>query len=273
MRNFLTLFDTVKTGMTGTNVKQELSLEKLIYCKPFVLPNKKEPWVDGATLITINEPDFDLPFKLISIEAASDDLFYIATITKDEEVKMFFNVKCLVVEELAPKKYAYYLLTDMHYISEKNMINTKNLTVITAQQLDGLANSLSVNAVTSCNKLVEDFLSLLRTGTAGHVATNERVKYNINGTKKTHNFSSVVYLKPKANKSDEPILVMGRIVEWSHRFFVRGHWRRTEGKVGKDREGNYNVEDYTWVSEHVKGPEDAPIVMKHRVVTERIGVE
>lgn len=40
-------------------------------------------------------------------------------------------------------------------------------------------------------------------------------------------------------------------VDWSHRWLVRGHVRRLS-----DRQ--------TWVRPHVKGPEDKPLVLKHR---------
>lgn len=41
---------------------------------------------------------------------------------------------------------------------------------------------------------------------------------------------------------------------WSHRWYVRGHWRRlASGRV-------------TWVRGHVKGPEDRPLVLKNNIV-------
>ena len=43
-------------------------------------------------------------------------------------------------------------------------------------------------------------------------------------------------------------------LEYSYCFRTRGHWRRiNEGTLGKDRNGNYNVKGYTWVTEYVKG--------------------
>ena len=43
-------------------------------------------------------------------------------------------------------------------------------------------------------------------------------------------------------------------LEYSYCFRVRGHWRRVnEGTLGKDRNGNYNVKGYTWVTEYTKG--------------------
>ena len=42
-------------------------------------------------------------------------------------------------------------------------------------------------------------------------------------------------------------------LEYSFAFKVRGHWRHiNEETLGKDRNGNYNVKGYTWVTEYSK---------------------
>jgi hypothetical protein len=43
-----------------------------------------------------------------------------------------------------------------------------------------------------------------------------------------------------------------RDVDWSHQWEIRGHWRVCE-TIGKDRDGIYQVEGYTWVKNHIKG--------------------
>jgi hypothetical protein len=62
-----------------------------------------------------------------------------------------------------------------------------------------------------------------------------------------------------------PVGYLNRRVEWSHRWFVMGHWRKFEG-LGKNREGGRDVEGYTWVTEHTKGPTEAPLVNKVRMM-------
>lgn len=57
-------------------------------------------------------------------------------------------------------------------------------------------------------------------------------------------------------KSDEP----SQKVDWQSRWDVKGHWRRVKG-LGKDQWGNPNM-GMTWVSEHIKGPDDKPIKKK-----------
>lgn len=51
--------------------------------------------------------------------------------------------------------------------------------------------------------------------------------------------------------------------EHSHAFKVRGHWRKIDG-VGKDRNGNYRIEGFTWVVDYVKG--QGELVNRVRIV-------
>lgn len=55
-------------------------------------------------------------------------------------------------------------------------------------------------------------------------------------------------------------------VDWQHRWQVCGHWRTVKG-IGKDQQGN-PVRGFTWVNEHVKGPDDKPLILKTRVVVD-----
>ena len=60
------------------------------------------------------------------------------------------------------------------------------------------------------------------------------------------------------------IRAIGKL-EFNHSFKVRGHWRRISDKTyGKDRNGNYNILGYTWVTEYVKG--EGELVKKLRVI-------
>ena len=60
------------------------------------------------------------------------------------------------------------------------------------------------------------------------------------------------------------IRAIGKL-EFNHSFKVRGHWRKVSDKTyGKDRNGNYNILGYTWVTEYVKG--EGELVKKLRVI-------
>lgn len=85
------------------------------------------------------------------------------------------------------------------------------------------------------------------------------------GKKKPHQIRRIVRIVPKNSKHKvEPIMPRGKI-DFSHRWEVRGHWRRVPG-MGKDREGNYEIRGLTWVSNFIKGPGELPLIQKLRWV-------
>lgn len=82
--------------------------------------------------------------------------------------------------------------------------------------------------------------------------------------RKPHPIRRIVRIVPKAmRKRDVRPITAGGVLDWSHRWEVRGHWRHVRG-LGKDRAGDYIVAGYTWVKDFVKGPQDKPLVVKTR---------
>lgn len=57
-----------------------------------------------------------------------------------------------------------------------------------------------------------------------------------------------------------PSDTVGRAPDWSHRWTVRGHWRHLKHQRFKSPRA-------VWIPEYVKGPEDAPLVVKDKVIT------
>ena len=54
-------------------------------------------------------------------------------------------------------------------------------------------------------------------------------------------------------------------LEYSHAFRVRGHWRRIDEKsIGKDRTGDYHIQGFTWVIDHIRG--EGEFVKRARIV-------
>ena len=70
--------------------------------------------------------------------------------------------------------------------------------------------------------------------------------------------------KKDYEKKNYEIKAIGKL-EYSHAFKVRGHWRRIDEKsIGKDRNGDYKVEGFTWVTDYIKG--DGELVNRVRIV-------
>lgn len=81
------------------------------------------------------------------------------------------------------------------------------------------------------------------------------------------NISRIIRIRPK-NSTEYIAPIVAREIDWSHRWWVRGHWRKIKGEIalGKDRSGEYTVKNFTWVTEHLKGPEEMQVVNKIRII-------
>lgn len=115
----------------------------------------------------------------------------------------------------------------------------------------------------ACMKGLETMLKRLQDGPIGAIKTNEVWKPRIYGQKTKVNIRKIIVIaerKEQGARSD-----MGYEIDWSHRWEVRGHWRKQPGRIGRDRDGN-PYKDWTWVRPHVKGPEHAELISKTRVV-------
>ena len=70
--------------------------------------------------------------------------------------------------------------------------------------------------------------------------------------------------KENVTKKYNSIHSMGRL-EYTSSFHVRGHWRTiNEKSLGKDRNGNYGINGYSWVTVYIKG--EGELTKRLRVV-------
>ncbi len=92
-----------------------------------------------------------------------------------------------------------------------------------------------------------------------------KIKYKdrISKEKKFHSIKDIVYVCPRKAKIKDSLI--GQSIDWSHRWRVMGHWRKID-RIGKDRAGNYNINDFTWVKDYVKGLEKLPLIEKKRII-------
>lgn len=87
--------------------------------------------------------------------------------------------------------------------------------------------------------------------------------YRLGANKKRIEYiNRVVVLK--APTKQQKALVTKKKLEFSHRFEVRGHWRKVN-RFGHDQNGNL-IQGKTWVRPCIKGPETKPLVKKIRVI-------
>lgn len=87
--------------------------------------------------------------------------------------------------------------------------------------------------------------------------------YRLGAKKKRIDYiNKVVVLK--APTRQQTVFAVKKKMEFSHRFEVRGHWRKVR-RLGRDQNGNV-IEGRTWVRPCVKGPETKPLIKKIRTL-------
>lgn len=218
-------------------------VEAMLEAKPIVfLPEAESgkeviPWKEGDPL--------DLPFKMVFLEYLGNN------ITSMSEGNRKLDCTGIMVEEKAPGDYQYALLLDFG--------TNQVIHCIPPEAKEVKEHFLGI---------VRSMLKRLYTEQVGTSVSRNMVKIRSGqGIKIKKRIGQIIYVSPKRSTEDLEAMV-GKDIEWSHRWRVRGHWRKLPeaSKIGKDREGNLIVRGFTWVTEHIKGPEEAPLVEKVRVV-------
>lgn len=227
--------------MGPSELKYGQFLENLDHCQHFVFTP------EGGPVKDVDHEEvpakLDLPFRAISIEVLGHNAITIGR--PDDPVSV--NTKCLYIVERSPRDYLIFAYVETE-------VNGAPIQEVFLVQSPG----------NHYMNIIQDYLNRLTKEKEGIVSIREKLKVGSGQSKRFHTIRRIIYVTPKKeveslnNKISKPI-------DWSQRWLVRGHWRKTTA-VGKDREGNYCVEGFTWITEHAKGPENAPLIHKIRLV-------
>lgn len=104
----------------------------------------------------------------------------------------------------------------------------------------------------------------LGTAQLGEERINERVRVGSGKNREFVKIKKIVHVRPKRPANAKPLPEhVSRVIEWSHSWEVRGHWRKVP-TLGKDQHGNYCIPNFTWVVPSIKGK--GKLVKKTRFV-------
>ena len=181
------------------------------------------------------------PFPCFSIEVAGDSA--LAQIN-DEDGTNRLTIYYILAIETAPTQFKFYIL-------------------ITAYRGDNLIFGEPEPGMVG--PFVEKYIDRIRWEQLGMETTRQAVRLGVGNNKRTHRIRRIVHVVPKKYVKKEKAGELKHI-DFSHRFNVRGHWRKVSGALGKDRNGDYTVSGYTWVVDHERGPEHLPLIKKTRLV-------
>jgi hypothetical protein len=209
-------------------------------CHPFVFSDEESVFDEMANKIVhgkigpIEVDGIDTPFASFSIECLRGPLGRFTNPSGAQETW------CVLVVETLPRRYQFLSLVR-----------------------PASGGQWAVLATNGEECLLRHYLNRLRFEATGLEQTNQSITTGTGKTKSRHKIRRIVHVRPSAPPSLDGD-GHGHI-DWTHRFSVRGHWRVVSG-LGKDRSGDYLVPGFTWVSEHIKGPEGLPFVKKTRFV-------
>lgn len=207
-------------------------------CRSFVRSYRLEE-AEEVNISIEEHSDVDLPFTTCSFEVSNGGF----------TVESGTNIRCLLASEESPRVYKIYSF-------EEYGNNLFGITSMTDTAGSGFKSSFT--------KLIkEQFLDPLQSGQLIAENIKEHVKIGCGQNRKIHTIRQIIHIQSKKYQSVKPIC--GGTIDYSHRFEVRGHWRRISG-LGKDRDGQYCVRGMTWVVPFEKGPENLPLIKKVRVM-------
>jgi hypothetical protein len=240
----------------GSSIKNSPCIHGMLI-SPFL-----ESEVQEGETQPLNQPFFlGEPFPITWIEAAGDEILGAIKPEKPLE-KAFLEISPKIQEEKMqliraiwlwrshPDSYCAVLIGDNGYALA---------TIISEESDDESSYLLSpVHAF-----LFRLFQKLARHGQLGNERVNERFKVGSGQGKQVVKIKDIIHIRMK-RKQDHSQPGESQNIEWSHRWEVMGHWRKITG-IGKDDQGRYHVNGFTWVLPHTKGPEEKELVKKTRI--------
>ena len=222
----------------------------------------------------------DSPFDVFSIEVLNGRV----TVGFDEGAGKSVNISCIL---FADAKIPFSSTGDglwaflLYEVGGTTMVAAHLCYNVEVDNKEKTAAVVKMNGVqfvptNSLTEIAQKFIARLNTEKAGAVKTNERIKVrNARGENEHYKIRRVIHIVPK-NQVNSYAKENKLNIDFSHRWFVRGHWVRfwTDetktkidlSKVGKNRAGEYVEVGRTWRAEHIKGPDHKPLIRKTRII-------
>lgn len=240
------LFDDMDTSEIAAVLDAEkLSYESInSYDSPFKCICIERPSIEygffrGCDAINMHE---DIVIKALTAINANSKMIDAAVAATDS---ILTNTMAIMLYEVSPRKWIGFYYVEMLGMGA-SVIKASNVHVDCT-----LLNILPM--IDKCRYATENYRYTLKT----------RIGRNFIRQSKT---SSIIHMYPKGDITTVKSRT-GNKINFDIKFMVRGHWRVLEpGKIGKNRAGEYNVSNMTWVTEHEKGNKDAPLINQTRIV-------
>lgn len=243
---FLEMVDSVRTYGISNRPDKVLDFFRLVEKNQvFILQYEEIPWDRREVPKEFNGADFDLPFDVISVEYPDRSL----TVPREGEPQVY--LECIMIDD-SGKMPGYYLYGFMPGNTGRCLY---------------MDSSEDIQNYSPTTNLCKQFTERINTQKAGREIVKEKIKIKTKDGNKFHKINQVIRISSSKKYFTDYGRETGRTIDFSHRFFRRGHWRKLENnKIGKNRSGDYVMAGKTWVLESVVGDENLPLIKKTRVV-------
>jgi hypothetical protein len=220
-------------------------------CQPFVfhsIPKQLKYHDPDLNDFSLRKEDLlAAPFECFSLEAIGRPIVSIYGVGDPENSRLWADVLCVLSIEKSPGEfnlyaYAEFLDRTIDHIDKRAVFLEHSYT-------KGIASGIGASLIHELNKQIMGI---------EHVRQNIRISSGKN--KRSTRLRRLIHVSTKKLISSESAN-QNHSIDWSHRFLVRGHWRKIDG-LGKNRNGDYCVSGHTWVIDHAKGSEHLPLVDK-----------
>lgn len=250
MKKFLELIRIIKQQgglyhFDGEKITQGLYPQNLVLnfidqIQPFVLPKFNNGELIEYSSDQFGEEDYAQPFPAMSIEVMDS---YSAITNSRFPSPLYLH--CIVLFDKVPGVESENVMV---LLVQFDLDSGKMAFIFPYEEFKSMA-ALLLKVINSNESLV------------GVEKTSQPINIAPSGERKKYaNIKKVIYILPKGKKRDH---LATRQIEWTHRWWTRGHWRMVTG-MGKNREGLYCESGRTWVVEYQKG--EGELVNKVRIV-------
>lgn len=206
--------------------------------------------------------DYALPFKTCYFELNSKD-DSLGTVGPEEDPSKY-GIHAILINEICPETFSGWLFIDTNGVPGimPFIIGQKANAIVDAvtPNIDE-TRSAARNSEKIAGILVDKICRYIHSCHMGVESIFRTVNHKtITFGKSLHKVDHIIRLKQVVSR-DYPEPAFSREIDWDMRWWVRGHWRRLPSPEipGKGRDGLYTVKGFTWVTEHLRGPEDKPI--------------
>jgi len=241
---FSQVFDFVASRLSLDN-GPKLFDDYLEGCIPFIFCGSDD--TDPYDVTDCDDGDLSLPFPLVHIEVKGK---YLSIPNPDHSSDDRVWLCSMFVKEIAPYEYSYLIFAEREN-------NTRYIVEINNKQ--------TPHAKKSVNGILKHYLKRLSVEETGLEGKGNKIKVGSGKSKRFYKPHGIIHVAPKKLFKTVSPSQGGRMIDWTHRFAVRGHWRKVKS-IGMDRDGKYCVNGMTWISSYVKGDERLPLIKKTYVV-------